>query len=141
VANEAVKGLAQCRRAFKALPEITRNALADANEETAEHIRAGAVRRVPVRFAFLQRAITMRMNRKTGVATVGVARGQHVTPDGQMVDPARYAHFQEFGTEHHDAHPFMIPATEEQKGPHLQRVRAAGTQVERDMGAIGGHLT
>ena len=139
--NEAIKGLSQCRRAFKALPDIAKQAYADANEDTAEHIRAGAVRRVPVRYRFLQNAIVMRMNRKTGVAKVGVTNGASVTPDGKTVDPSKYAHFQEFGTEHHAAHPFMIPATEEQRGPHLQRSRQAGKTIERDMSAIGSRLT
>jgi HK97 gp10 family phage protein len=139
--NEAVRGLAQAKRAFKALPDIAREALADATEETAEHIRAGAVRRVPVRFGFLRDAIAKTMSRRTGVAKVGITRGTHITPDGSKVDPARYGHLQEFGSEHNPAHPFVLPAAEEQKDPYLRRAKDAGKTIERDMGALGTHLT
>lgn len=137
MANEAVRGVAAARRAFKALPAISREAIADATEDTAVHIRAGAVRRVPVRFGFLRNAIAMTMSRRTGVAKVGIQSSRHTTPDGKAVDPAAYGRFQEFGTEHHAAHPFMLPAAEAERAAYLYRCKTAGGTIEREMTTIG----
>jgi HK97 gp10 family phage protein len=137
MATEAVRGLAQAKRAFKALPDIAREALGDATEETAIQIRAGAVRRVPVLYGFLRDHIAMRMSRRTGVAVVGTTRGTATTPDGKVVSPSLYGRFAEFGTVRHGAQPFMIPAAEEQRGPYLTRAKASGRVIEKDMAAIG----
>ena len=137
VGREAVRGLSGLRRAFKVLPDVVREALADATEETAERIRAGAVRRVPVRYGFLRDAIAMRMNRRTGMAKVGIEKVTRTSPDGAKTEPRRYAHLVEFGSEHNGAQPFMIPSAEEQRSPYLQRAKAAGTVIERDMSRVG----
>ena len=137
MATEAVRGLAQAKRAFKALPDIAREALADATEETVIQIRAGAVRRVPVLYGFLRDHILSKMSRRTGVGRVGIASGTAVRPDGTVVSPSTYGHFAEFGTVHHGAQPFMIPAAEEQRNPYLQRAKASGRAIENDMAAIG----
>lgn len=158
--NEAVRGLSALRRQFKALPEITRDALADATEETAEQIRAGAVRRVPVRFGFLRDHIAAKMNRQSGVAVVGIARGSTViggvrvrgivvagrggsslkSEGAGFFQPTKYGHFAEFGTIHEHPRPFMLPSAEEQRGPYLQRAKDAGKAIERDMAAIGARV-
>lgn len=135
--KEAIKGLRECRAAFKALPDITKEALVDAAEETAEQVRAGAVRRVPVRFGFLRDHIEKKVNRKTGVARVGVTKGTATTPDGKTVEPSRYSHLVEFGSVNGSAQPFMIPAAEAEREPYLNRVRKAGKEIERDTAAIG----
>lgn len=131
-------GMPAVRAAFKALPDIAKDALNDATEETAERIRAGAVQRVPVRYGFLSRFIAMRMSRKSGIARVGVLSGNVTTPSGQVVSPSNYGHFSEFGTVNEEARPFMLPAAEEQRGPYLSRAKATGPKIERDMSAIGG---
>lgn len=60
--------------------------------------------------------------------------GSALTSRGaKLIRPSRYAHLVEFGTVHFEAEAFMIPATNAQKEPHLQRWRAAGKQLERDM--------
>jgi hypothetical protein len=53
-----------------------------------------------------------------------------------VIRPARYAHLIEFGTVHFAAEPFMMPATAAQKDPHLQRWRAAGRALERDLAGL-----
>ena len=138
--KEAVQGLAQARKAFKALPDIAREALADATDETAEYVRAAAVRRVPVRFGFLQKHIAKKVSRKTGVATVGIAKGQDTTPDGKRVDPSRYAHLVEFGSVHNEASHFMLNSLEEQRGPFLERCRKAGKTIEADTANVGSRF-
>lgn len=135
--KSAIKGMAACRAAFKALPDVSREALADAVEETAIRIRAGAVSRVPVRYGFLRNHIDMRVNRKTGSGVVGVTKGAETTPDGHLANPRKYAHLVEFGTIHSEARPFMIPSAEEQRGPFLQRCKEAGKKIERDTATIG----
>ena len=104
------------------------------------------------------------INKRTGVAKVGVTAGSsmvNVRPGvrknvrvkgiliagrggsalrskGARLDvPARRAHLIEFGWSHAPAEPFMIPSTDAQKGPHLDRWRAAGRQLERDMAGLG----
>lgn len=65
--------------------------------------------------------------------------GSALTSDGaKMIRPSRYAHLIEFGRAKASAEPFMMPATQAQKEPHLQRWRAAGKQLERDMAGMGG---
>ncbi len=132
-----VRGLAAAKAAFKALPDIAREAVADATEETAEQIRAGAVRRVPVLYGFLRDHIAKRMSRRTGIAVVGIEKGSATTPDGKTVYPSVYGRYAEFGTVHHPPHPFILPAAEEQRLPYLQRVKESGRIIERDMAAIG----
>ena len=63
--------------------------------------------------------------------------GSALTSKGAKLDrPSRRAHLIEFGWSKATAEPFMIPATDAQKAPHLQRWRAAGRALERHM-AIG----
>lgn len=135
--NAAIKGMVACRAAFKALPDITREALADAVQETAAHIRLGAIFRVPVRYGFLRNHIDMRVDRKTGTGFVGVRKGAEVTPDGHLAQPTKYAHLVEFGTIHIEARPFMIPSAEEQRRPFLDRCKQSGKKIERDTATIG----
>lgn len=55
----------------------------------------------------------------------------------KLIKPSRYAHLIEFGTKKFEAEPFMIPAAKSQEQPLLQRMRAAGRDVEKDVAAIG----
>lgn len=67
--------------------------------------------------------------------------GSALTSQGAKLDrPSRRAHLIEFGWSHAPAEPFMIPATAAQKEPHLQRWRAAGREIERDLASGGGLL-
>ena len=135
--REAVQGLAALKRQFKALPDVAREALADAAEETAIQVAAAARRRVPVRYGFLRDDIASTVSRTTGVAKVGLVKRVHMIPGGGPAKPSRYGHLVEFGTVQSEAQPFMLPSLEEQHGPYLQRAKAAGTTIERDMAAIG----
>ena len=109
--------------------------------------------------------INWKITKTNGVATVGVTSGSTTIAFGHMggtttkikvkgiiiagrhgsalvsqgakvIRPSRYAHLVEFGWSHAPAEPFMIPATAAQKEPHLQRWRAAGKQLERDMAGM-----
>jgi len=47
------------------------------------------------------------------------------TVKAMVVSPTSYAKYQEFGTRHHPAHPFMRPAAEESGGQVVKAVRAS----------------
>lgn len=58
--------------------------------------------------------------------------GSALKSAGARIDrPSRRAHFVEFGTKFMPAEPFMVPATTAQKSPYLERIRAAGREIER----------
>jgi HK97 gp10 family phage protein len=42
-----------------------------------------------------------------------------------VVSPTEYAKYQEFGTRHHPAHPFLRPAAEESSGQVVKAVRTS----------------
>jgi hypothetical protein len=64
--------------------------------------------------------------------------GSALTSEGaKLIRPTRYAHLIELGTKKFQAEPFMVPATESQKDPYLDRCRTAGKEVEKDLAAIG----
>lgn len=142
MARPSIKGMIAARKAFQALPEITREALLDAVEETAERIRAGATQRVPVRYGFLSKHIGKTISKRSGFAAVGIAKGDETSPRGKRVQPWRYAHFSEFGATHIvDNKPFMMPAARAEEHDYVQRAKAAGPQIERDMSRIGARFT
>lgn len=84
--SESVGGLQAAIAAFKALPEASRELLADATEETCRAIWAKARRAVPIRGGkdlrglsgysggALRNAIDFEVNRKTGIGVVGLIR-------------------------------------------------------------------
>jgi hypothetical protein len=89
--NEAVLGLKAAQAAFKALPDVARERLGDAAEDTAIRVLAGARRRVAShrRYGFLERYLDRSMNRTTGEARVGLPRRAAVIPGGAAPGSAR----------------------------------------------------
>lgn len=138
--NVKLEGLAELKRAFKALPEVTRDRLNDATSKTAFAILQREKSLVPVRTGALRDALDWSMSEKTGIARVGVRKGA-TGPDGER--PGLYAHLVEFGhAGSHPAgpHPFAIPAAEAERENYLERCREAGRKVERDLSSGGGLL-
>lgn len=156
-----IQGLREAKRAFQALPEVTRDAMLGAVEMTAsEMVRAARARlqsSPSIRTRSLYNALAYRVTKTNGRAKVGVTpmsttvhmvgtrekrkfKGRLLTRAGrqQVVRPDRYAHLVEFGTRKMPAEPFMIPAAEGQKGPFLDRCRAAGRKIEQGAAAAGG---
>jgi HK97 gp10 family phage protein len=129
-----VQGLREAKAAFSRLPEVARARLGDATRVTASEIVRNAIPNVPVRYGFLKRHLASKFNARTGVAKAGVTSGVERDPKtGKAVNPAKYAKFAEFGTVHHAAQPFMLPAAEGQADPYLSRCKAAGKMIERDL--------
>lgn len=155
-----IQGLREAKRAFQALPDVTREAMLSAVQTTASELARDAqvrIARAPsIRTRALYNAIAWKVTKTNGRAKVGVGTGsttyfniqtrKRQTIKGtfrarggknQLVRPDRYAHFVEFGTRKAPAKPFMIPAAESQKGPFLDRCRAAGRKIEQNTAAIG----
>lgn len=112
--------------------------------------------------------VTWKINTSSGIAVAGVSSGSTVvnarpgvrknvrvkgiviagrggsaqTSMGARIDrPSRRAHLIEFGWAKAPAEPFMIPSADAQKEPHLQRWRAAGRQLEREMAGVAAPIT
>jgi HK97 gp10 family phage protein len=168
-ANETtVLGLREAKAAFQKMPAAFRDALNDATEVTVREIARNAKARIiaspSIRTRALLNHITWSMNARTGRGRAGVASGTTtLTVNGRKVrvrgiiiagkggsartsqgakkiNPSRYAHFVEFGTVRMPAEPFMLPATEGQKGPYLQRCQAAGRTAERTLANVGSRF-
>lgn len=99
------------------LPEETRDGAEAALKSWGRDIRATARTLVSKRSGRLRRRITVRINRKDLSAQVGV-----------WADDAFYAYFQEHGTSHHAAQPFLLPAFEANR-PDV--VKDAGKEIRR----------
>lgn len=158
-----IQGLREAKRAFQALPEVTREAMLSAVEMTARELARAAQERIArspsINTRSLYNAIAWRVTKTNGRAKVGVSststtfynvstrkretfKGRIGARGGKQVviRPDRYAHFIEFGTRKAPAEPFMIPAAEGQKGPFLDRCKAAGRKVEQDMANVGARM-
>jgi hypothetical protein len=85
-------------------------------------------------------ALMRRKNvRIKGIVIAGRGGSALTSQGARVIRPSRYAHLIEFGWSKAPAEPFMIPSTMAQREPHLQRWRAAGRDLEREMaGAIPG---
>lgn len=162
-----VQGLREAKAAFQALPEITRDAMNDATFTTVSEIARLAKQRVltspSVQTRTLYNALGFTMNYKNGRGRAGIqnvttrvsntairktfkVKGRivsRVSRDGKVsqriVRPSKYGHLVEFGGRggKMPAEPFMIPATESQKGPYLERCTRAGKQIEQQAANIG----
>lgn len=52
-----------------------------------------------------------------------------------VISPTEYAKYQEFGTRHNAAHPFLRPAAEESRGDVVSRIAAAVKEATRTQGS------
>jgi HK97 gp10 family phage protein len=129
-----VRGIREADAAFKRLSSAMQERLNDANETTAQEIvrlAQGYIRSSPsIVTRALLNSIAWKNNRKKGVASAGVISGV----------ASRRAHFVEFGTRHMQAEPFMTPAKDAQKAPHLARVKADGRAACSDASHVGGRF-
>lgn len=163
--EQHVQGLREAKAAFLALPEIVRTRMNEANEVTAREIVRNAKAKVlaspSIRTRSLYNAIRYTLNKKSGRARAGIAdvtttvsnprmgfvgkqsikiKGVIVSGRGgkpMLVRPVRYVHLVEFGAKQMNAEPFMVPAMEAEKRPHIERCRRAGKAIETDMAAVG----
>lgn len=162
-----VQGLREAKAAFQALPELTRDGLNDATFTTVSEIARLAKLRLltnpSIATRTLYNAVGFSMNWKSGRGKAGIqnmttrvsntsvrrtfrVKGRIVTTtrrDGsvqsRVVRPSKYGHLVEFGARggQMPKEPFMIPATESQQQPYLQRCQRAGKQIEQQAAAIG----
>ncbi len=147
--NAAVSGQKECIAAFKRLPDVAKDRLGAATEKTAFAVLQRAKARVAVRTGALKAALGYSYSKATGVAKVGIEKGASLIVAGTggsalkskgaaKYTPSKYGHLVEFGHSSAAAHPFMIPAAEAEQEPYLERCRAAGKEIEKDMATVGG---
>jgi HK97 gp10 family phage protein len=87
--------------------------------QTAKGIVKGAQARVPVDTGHLRSSIKAEdLDDHQALVTVDTRDERHPS----------YAAFQEYGTRHHAAQPFLIPAVEAEREPFLRRIRKAYEQ-------------
>ncbi len=111
-----VEGLAELRRNLKKLDEGARKEVRGAITTTVRIIRDKARSRVRVRTGAGQKAIR-------GTVSKNGTRGRVTHPKRLF-----YLRFLETGTRRQKAQPWLFPAAEEEREPHVQRMREA---VER----------
>lgn len=135
-----IRGLREAKAAFQALPDIVRDNMLAAAQTTASEIARGAQARLEASPSIvtrnLYRAVAWKVTKTNGRARVGITNATFAV-NGRTDRPSRRAHFIEFGTRRAPAEPFMIPATEAQKQPYLDRCKRAGKGIERDAATIG----
>jgi hypothetical protein len=154
-----VKGLREAKAAFNALPAIVRENMLAATETTVREIARGAQARLQsspsIRTRALYNHVAWKVTKSNGRGRVGIADGVVTVAEGSQkslkvrdiiahrggrlisVRPVRYAHLVEHGRRGVPAEPFMLPAAEAQKQPYLERCRAAGRGIEKDVATIG----
>lgn len=138
----SLAGLKEAKAAFKALDPVLQDELATAAFNTALRIKSQAVLRVRRRFGILASKIQASVNRKTGIAKVGVTGGD-VFVNGKRENASYYAHLVEFGhggPRPAPAYPFMIPAMEGEQADFLRECQQAGQRAEVIVAATGGGL-
>jgi hypothetical protein len=168
-----LEGLAEAKAAFQRLPDVTRDKLTDAVDVTAQEIVRNAKARIQsspsIVTGTLLNHIGYSLNRKTGIARIGVIRGTTVvmvngvrkrirgvvlpgkggsalaSQGAKVLTPTKYAHLVEFGHARGAGHaaaapePFLLPSAEAERPYFLERCRQAGRQIENAM--TGGGLT
>lgn len=127
-----VKGLREAVRTFKRLPEAARLALLEPTEATARALVDRARRQLEaspsIQTRGLYDAVAYSINRKTGKARVGIARGRGRASRGANA-PAQRAHYVEYGTIKMDAEPFMRPSAAAERQPYIARCRAVKARL------------
>jgi HK97 gp10 family phage protein len=102
-----LSGFRELEAAMRRLPEVVqRDYMNDAVEQGAQVILADAVLRAPVEFGDLVESLMLRITRQRN--TGGDPRAEV----GPSKEEQHVGRFQEFGTAHHAAHPFLRPALE-----------------------------
>lgn len=91
--NVTVTGLKEARAAFRRLPDVVRERMADATEQSCTRLLSDARRRVAPhrRYGFLERYLAQSINRKSGEGRVGLPRVAAVIPAGASPSDTRTA--------------------------------------------------
>jgi hypothetical protein len=129
-----IRGQKEMTAAFKALPDVVRERMADAVEKTAVAIVSRMRANVRVDKGILKRDLDYSINRKTGKATTGIRKDSPRKSIGHLVE------FGHGGPRPAPAYPFAIPAAEAEREGHLKRCKDAGAHIEKDMANKGDIL-
>jgi HK97 gp10 family phage protein len=118
-----LEGIERTLAALRRAPEVTRVHASGAVATSTFAVAQAARALVPVATGNLKAAI------EASRVVNGLSGRVGVTKD------AYYWRFVEFGTVHRAARPFFRPAAEAEREAFVQRMRAIGPKVERDMSA------
>lgn len=119
-----LEGFAPLQRALVAAPELARTHASSAVAASTFAVAQRARALVPVDSGDLQRSITTSNIVRGLTGRVGLN-----TPD------TSYWRYVEFGTRFMPARPFFRPAAEMERESFIQRMRAIGPRLERDLSA------
>lgn len=122
-----LEGFEQLQGALKSAPERVKTYASDAVEASAFSIAQRARALVPVATGDLKAAIES--------ASTGTSGRVGLVALGGPTGPSYYWRFVEFGTVRHPAHPFFRPAADIESEVFINRMRAIGPKLERDMSA------
>jgi hypothetical protein len=136
--KSSVLGVKEAIAAFRRVDPVMRARLNDATEDTVMALAAEARRNVAVDTGILREHLAWSMSASTGRGRVGLRPGVVLDNKNRRHRATNYGHLVEFGFNHRggrrvQGQPFMIPATERERLPFLERCRAAGKRVEQDL--------
>lgn len=118
-------GFAALQRALVAAPDVVKTHSTTAVAISAYSVAERAKVLVPEDTGTLRRAITSNPSRDGLVSNVGLAKSDF--------ESTYYWRFIEFGTRYKEARPFFRPAAEMESAIFIQRMRAIGPRLERDL--------
>ena len=126
-------GMEPLQRALKTAPDLVQVHASDAVAKTSFAVSQRAKALVPVATGALKAAISATARGTSG--RVGLSKGASTGGVG----PEVYWRFVEFGTVRVPARPFFRPAAEAETSAYVERIRAIGSRLERDLS--GGRFT
>lgn len=108
-------------------PKTQERVLKKAVRAGARIIEKDAEKRAPYLYGLLRKAMAVRVRVYRGgefvMAIIGPEMGHRVILNGKPVDPVRYAHLQEYGTQHSAANPFLRPALDSKGAAAAEKMR------------------
>jgi len=120
-----LEGFESLQRALARAPEAVKPYATSALTAAAYSIASRAKSLVPVNTGTLRSAITYNVARAGLSAGVGLEKSDF--------EDTGYWRFVEFGTKHMPARPFFRPAAEAERDAFVQRMKAIGPKLERDL--------
>jgi len=125
-----LEGFEATKRAILKAPDLAKVYSADAVAKSTFAVESSARALAPRGLTGrLKAAITSRATATAG--RVGLAGS--VSSSTKYKGPETYWIFVEYGTARTSARPFFRPAAEREKDPFIQRMRAIGPKLERDL--------
>ena len=140
-----VVGLKELKAQFKLAPQAIQVAVSGATEDTLKRVRDEAKISVRKDTGNLAKHIDYEFRPKVAFGVVGIQKGT-VVVNGRRMAATHYAHLVEFPFHHARGkrliagRPFLIPATERNRGFYAARVKSNVAEVERSLATRGSRF-